>query len=130
MNKRIRLIREHFKLNQTDFGKTIGLKQSSVASYETGVREPTESVIMVICDKFKVSEIWLRTGEGEMFQKPSDDEEFDRICTEIQLSGDEFIKSIIRAYWKLPENKKAVVRELIDSISDNKKSGGIPSGND
>lgn len=67
MNIRIRELRKALNLNQTDFGNRIGIKQGSVAGYESGARVPLDSVILSICREFNVSERWLRTGEGEMF---------------------------------------------------------------
>lgn len=67
MNIRIRELRKALNLNQTDFGNRIGIKQGSVAGYESGARVPLDSVILSICREFNVSERWLRTGEGDMF---------------------------------------------------------------
>ena len=36
--------------------------------------------------------------------------------TEIQVSDDELIKSILMAYWDLPNDKKAAIRDLVDGI--------------
>lgn len=67
MNERIKLLRKALELNQTDFGARIGVKQGTVAAYESGARVPLDSVIVSICREFGVSESWLRSGEGEMF---------------------------------------------------------------
>lgn len=67
MHDRIKAVRKELGLNQTDFGQKIGVKQGSVAAYESGSRSPLDSVIVSICREFNVSERWLRTGEGEMF---------------------------------------------------------------
>lgn len=68
IGNRIKEIRTSLNLNQTDFGKRIGVKQSSVASYESGSRQPVDAVITSICREFSVNESWLRTGEGEPFR--------------------------------------------------------------
>ena len=67
MHDRIKAVRKELGLNQTDFGQKIGVKQGSVAAYESGSRSPLDSVIVSICREFNVNERWLRTGEGEMF---------------------------------------------------------------
>lgn len=66
MKERIKLIRKNEKMNQTDFGKQINLSQNAIASYENGVRIPTERVIADICRVFTINEEWLRNGTGEM----------------------------------------------------------------
>lgn len=69
INARIKEVRKAVGKNQTDFGEIVGLKQSSLGQIETGVRAASDRVILLICEKFNVSESWLRTGEGEMFVK-------------------------------------------------------------
>ena len=131
--ERIQQVRKYYGLSRRAFGDQLGVSESVIVNIEMDrLKRPEqkEPIYKLICEKFRISDSWLRTGEGEMLQALSEDEEFDQICAEIQLSEDEFIKNVIRAYWKLPENKKAVVRELIDSISENKKSGGNSSGCD
>lgn len=130
--ERIQQVRKYYRLSRRAFGDQLGVSENVIVNIEMDrLKRPEqkEPIYKLICEKFRISDNWLRTGEGEMFQTLSEDEEFDQICAEIQMSDDEFIKSIIQAYWKLPETKKAVVRELIDSISANKKSGGDTSGN-
>ena len=67
LKDRIKKLRKELNLNQTEFGERIGVKQGSVAGYESGARTPLDAVISSICKAFNVNEIWLRTGEGEMF---------------------------------------------------------------
>ncbi len=115
MNERIKQVRKTLGLTQQKFADRIGLKQNSIALIESG-RPTSDQTIFSICREFNVNEEWLRTGKGEMFLRLDEDAEFDYICTQIQLSDDEFIKGVIRSYWKLPDEKKAVIRELIDGI--------------
>ncbi len=67
MNERIKRIRKELGLSQTEFGARIGVKQTSVAGYETGARTPLDAVIASICKEFHVNEKWLRTGDGDPF---------------------------------------------------------------
>lgn len=66
MKDRIKQIRKEVNLNQSDFAEKIGVKQSAVAGYESGNREPLDVVIKNICRNFSVNEDWLRNGIGEM----------------------------------------------------------------
>ena len=67
MNSRIRKLRKTLGLSQAEFGEKIGVKQTTVAGYETGGRTPLDAVVSLICREFNVSEQWLRNGEGDMF---------------------------------------------------------------
>ncbi len=68
MKDRIRSVRKHYHLTQSEFGARIGAKQTSVANWETGSRTPLDSIISLICREFSINERWLRTGEGEMIR--------------------------------------------------------------
>lgn len=120
MKDRIKKVRKTLKLSQADFGQKVGVKGNTIGNYELGLRAPSDAVIFSICREFGVSEEWLRTGAGgddAMFIKVSKDEEMDFILGQISGSQDDTIKRFIRAYWNLEENEKAVIRKLIDSLS-------------
>ena len=69
MNGRIKELRETLKLSQSDFAEMLNLKRNSISLIEVGKRNPSDRTILDICQKFSVSEDWLRTGAGEMFSK-------------------------------------------------------------
>lgn len=120
MNERIKKLRLKLNLSQTEFGSRIGVKQTTVAGYENGSRVPIDAIINSICREFNVSEDWLRTGAGgddAMFIKVRGDEEMEYILGQISGSQDETIKRFIRAYWNMEENEKAIIRKVIDSLS-------------
>lgn len=73
IGERIKEIRTINNLNQADFAERIGAKRSSIASYESGLRNPLDSVIKSISREYKVNEEWLRTGNGEMIPSESED---------------------------------------------------------
>ena len=75
MENRIKLLRKTLGLTQQKFADAIGIRQNTVAQYEIGRSRPIDAVISLICREFNVSERWLRTGEGEMFQPVSRNEE-------------------------------------------------------
>lgn len=123
MNDRIRAIRKAASLTQAEFASRIGIKPNTVTSYETGLRIPSDTVIMSICREFNVDENWLRTGEGEMFVQLSEDAEFIQILSEIEVSDDDFIKALLRSYWRLSDNEKAAIHKLVDGMLNEKKTG-------
>lgn len=67
MNTRIKEVRKAAKLTQTAFGEKIGLTQNYIALIEGGQRDPGDRTIRDICREFGVNEMWLRTGNGEMY---------------------------------------------------------------
>lgn len=116
MGDRIGNVISTLKIKKVYFAEQLKIDQSYVTQLTNGRRNPSDRLISDICEKFNVDEIWLRTGEGEMFAQIDKDKEFDRICTEIQLSDDEFIKDIMRKYWKLDENGKEIIRQMLSGL--------------
>jgi len=119
MKNRFKQIRQAKKFNQEAFGKELGVTKSAISSIESGRYKVSEPLIKIICSRFSVNEIWLRTGEGEPFLPIGSDLEFEDIWANIRITNNEnadFIKRIVRAYWALSDEKKSAVKELIDNI--------------
>ena len=89
MNNRIKAVRKHFGMNQTDFGAEIGVTQGAITSYEKGTREPLNLSIQAICTRFNVDEHWLRTGEGEMFRPQTEREELHMLFAQFMAGDDD-----------------------------------------
>lgn len=107
LKERIRKLRRTLDLTQQSFGERIGIKRNTVANYETGRNEPVASVISLICREFNVSEKWLRTGEGEMFQSTQKNE-LDALIKRYNLTAAD--KFLIENYLELkPDSKKAII---------------------
>lgn len=122
---RIRKVRKATGKTQQAFADIIGLKRNTIATYEMGKALPSDRTIVDICREFNISRRWLETGEGSMTLELSKDADFLRIMAQIQVSDDNLIKSILAAYWKLDDEKKAAIRELVDSfIAEYNKNAG------
>lgn len=107
-------------LSKTAFGERINISQQYVSKLtKSGV--PSDRTISDICREFNVSETWLRTGEGEMFNQLDDDADFLNICEQINVH-DDLIKRVIKAYWGLEENEEAAIRKLIDRFLQDDKA--------
>lgn len=131
MNKRIKEVRTALGLNQTDFGNRIGLKQSSIASYENGTRQPLDTVIASICREFNVSESWLRTGEGEPFTKKSRSDEIREYVDRIQGVNDTFKAQFAAALAALEEEDWKIILDVVNdiknrSMAEKKRTGSDP----
>lgn len=116
IGERIKEIRKSVGKTQQAFADVIGLKRNTIANYEIGQIQPSDRTIADICREFNVSEVWLRTGEGEMFVDLGEDAELTQVLAEIQVSDDDTIKDMLVAYWGLDEKEKAAIRKLIDGM--------------
>lgn len=117
IGQRVRAIRKHYGLNQTEFGEKIGLKQTAIGLYENDQRGVADRTILLICEKYSVNEKWLRTGEGEMLVE-SDSTIISQLADEYGI--DSFEKIMIEGFLKLePEERKVIksyVRNLIEKV--------------
>lgn len=75
MKDRIKAVRKALGLTQQEFADKMGIKRFSIANCEIGKTKPSTPVISLICQNFDVNEVWLRTGEGEMFMARDREEE-------------------------------------------------------
>lgn len=125
INERIKQIRKSLNMNQTDFGAKIGVKQGSVAGYESGARTPIDAVITSICREFDINEEWLRTGKGEMKLISSEDDEFTKYISILLRDKEDFvaqkIKRFIVGYEKLDAEDKKVIEKLMRQIFEDEK---------
>lgn len=69
INDRIKDIRRSTGLSQTDFAERLGTTRGVITNLEGEKTTPNEPFIKLICREFNIDEHWLRTGEGEMRQK-------------------------------------------------------------
>lgn len=118
MNKRIRTLRRTLDLTQQDFAQRIGTTQNAVASYETGRRNPSSSVVNNICKEFHVNETWLRTGDGTMFQEVSRDEEISAFVNDVlREESDDFRRRFIAALSHLDAAGWAALEQLVEDTA-------------
>ena len=125
MNERIRLLRKELGLNQSDFGNKIGVKQGTVAGYESGARTPLDAVVSSICREFDVNEEWLRTGEGEMFEQMTEQQKLLKYTGMLLKDKDSAIvnaiQSFIVTYEQLDDTSKATLEKIAQQFVDNLK---------
>lgn len=126
IHERIRELRNTLNLSQPEFGKSIGLSQSSLTMIETGNRKVTDRTISYISMAYNVSENWLRTGEGNMFNDLDRDAEIaEYIGTVLADEDDSFQKRLISALSKMTVEEWEVLEKLVTRLADsqNKKEG-------
>jgi transcriptional regulator with XRE-family HTH domain len=71
IGSRIRTLRKHLGKSQEKFAGELGLNHAIVSVWELDKIDIADKTIMAICYRFGVNDVWLRTGEGDMFSKVS-----------------------------------------------------------
>lgn len=110
LGDRIKKVRKVKDLTQQVFSERIGTTANVLTNYETGRRNPSNSVINNICKTFDVNEHWLRTGQGDMFVERSRDEELSAFVDDL-LSKEpaDFRRRLVTALSRLtPEQWDAL----------------------
>lgn len=120
-NDRIKAVRKHFKLTQTEFGERLGVKGNTITGYENGTRTPSNAVVVAICDKFGVNQYWLETGEGEMFVEVTREEEISSFLADVQIEGGfkaKFIAGLAALDTSDWENLKVIFEKMHKKMAD------------
>lgn len=119
MNERLKMLRKALNKNLVEFGENIHLSKTQISKMETGAANLTDRTIDAICSFYNVNETWLRTGEGEMFQQLTRDEELARHLGEL-LKGEpeSFRKRLIASLIKIPEGDPFwfTLEQVLDEI--------------
>lgn len=113
MNERLKKLRTRLGLNQSDFGKKIGVTKSAICNYENGSRALQEHTILSICREYNVDYLWFTTGEG------GDDVVFtdlpktilDELSIQYDLTNSE--KNLISTFLSMTKNERAVLIKFL-----------------
>lgn len=71
INQRIKQVRQELNLSQAKFAAAISISNGYIAGIELENRKVNERIIKLVCSAFNVSETWLKTGSGKMFDNES-----------------------------------------------------------
>lgn len=114
--ERVKYLRkQELKITQEDFAVALGISRSNVGNIEVGRINITDRVIQDICEKYNVSEEWLRNGTGEMFiQTPKTI--LDDLKTQYNLDSMDI--AIFEGYLSLAEHERETVKKYILGIAE------------
>lgn len=117
MNERLKKLRKELDLTQQEFADSIGIKRSTMATYEAGRNIPIDAVVSLICREFNVNEKWLRFGEGDMFIELSRSDEIAQFVGQLVTEEDDsFKKRLVSGLAALDDNGWKVLENFLDSI--------------
>lgn len=114
MEKRIQQIRTELRLSQAELGEKIGLTRSGVSNLENGKRKVSNKHIKLLCSELNISESWLRTGEGDMFQT-ADGHSLDAL--EKLHPMHTLTRAFVEALISMPPEQEAVFVQLVHDVA-------------
>ncbi len=122
--ERVKMVRESKHLTLDQFGEKLGVTKTAISRIENGTRGLTEQMLKAICREFSINEKWLRTGDGDMPQKLSEDEEVADLVSDILEDGKNnafysIILEIIQIYKELSPSSQEALREFSRKLAEN-----------
>lgn len=125
MNERIKKLRQALGLSQDEFGRRLGVTRGAVTNIELNKVEPKPLFVDLICREFNVSEKWLRTGEGEMFQPKSRNEELFEFAAKVAEGEAGSIQAqLLSVMSRLTDEQWEVLAQVAkEFVEETKKSG-------
>lgn len=116
MNERLKQLRKALNMKQGDFATALSISQGHLSDIENNRKEVSDRVVSICSLKFNVNEDWLKTGNGDMFNPISEDEELDLYIGRISGGKDEFKKKLIKSLCKLSEDEWDVLKKIISEM--------------
>ena len=95
ISTRLTKLLDSLNITKTAFAKEIGLSQPFVSNLCAGATKPSDRTIADICRIFRVSEQWLRTGEGPMYVEQSRAEKIAAFLSDVMADTPESIRSVV-----------------------------------
>ena len=122
--ERVKEVRKSLNLTMEQFGNKLGVTKVAISNIEKEKRNLTEQMSRAICREFNVSEEWLKTGEGEMYQQLSEDEEIAGIVSDLLEEGKDnafygIILEIAKTYNELSPASQKALTEAAEKLADN-----------
>ena len=132
--ERVNEVRKKSQLTMDQFGERLGVTKTAISYVVNGKRNLTEQMLKSICREFSVDEEWLRTGDGDMPQKLSEEEEVSALVSDLLEDGRDnpffgIILEIVQTYNELSPASQKVLQEASKKLVENlskKKEGERP----
>lgn len=122
MNERIKQLRQALNLSQDEFGKRLGVTRGAITNIELNKVDPKPLFVDLICREFNASELWIRTGEGEMFVEKTESEELSAFFGDLLKDEPDFRHRLIAALSRLTLEEWKVIEKLAtEAVKDIKK---------
>lgn len=122
INKRIADAIATKGIKKSEVARQIKVSPAFISQLCSGAALPSERTIIDIARVCGVNEIWLRTGEGEMFQAMTENEELAAYAGDVLAAAPEDIrKRFLAAQARWTPEMWAVFAKIVDSFTETKK---------
>lgn len=117
IGSRIDTVIKKLGMKKVHFAEKLKIDQSYVTQLTNGRRTPSERLISDICREFRVNEVWLRTGGGEIFIQVDRSQEISDFVGDI-LEGekDSFKRRFVSMLARLDERDWEVLEKMVQEM--------------
>jgi transcriptional regulator with XRE-family HTH domain len=134
LGERIKYLQRKSGNNQVEFAQSLGVSKGSLILYQSNKRKPDSSLLVTLCELYKVNPTWLLLGKGEPFAEDDTQEDevagpggFLAIDPVTRLLNQEEKRAaiiltpeqrtaILKIFRELVERDTRTIRELLRSI--------------
>lgn len=86
------------KMTQKEFGDSLGISQSMLSSYETGIYPIPKFIKNLLEEKFRMNIVWLETGKGKRFLDDTKSD-LERILNMLNIENQEYVYDFIKRLY-------------------------------
>lgn len=122
INKRFRDVYKMTGLSQEAFAKAIKRGRGEISNVVYGKNAPKDNVIDAVCERFGVRREWLLTGEGEMLEPRTREEEIAELVGQTLNGSNDFKLAVIRMICTRSEKELEVLEAALRAVCDNIKN--------
>lgn len=122
INKRIADAIAAKGIKKSEVARQVKVSPAFISQLCSGAALPSDRTIIDIARVCGVNEIWLRTGEGDMFQAMTENEELSAYAGDVLAAApDDIRKRFLAAQAKWTPDMWAVFAKIVDSFTETKK---------
>lgn len=101
MYERLKEIRRELGMNQTEFADSLGIRQAAYSLIETGKKPLAKRYIKTICALYKINENWFLSGEGEMWEEPTSEQELVELYRKMPANLQKTLVNVARDFAQI-----------------------------
>ena len=95
INDRVRQVRSSYGLTLKQFSDRIGISDSAVSQIEKSRTGISDQTVRSICREFRINELWLREGIGEMTASKDRQQEMAELVASLLADSPESFRSAL-----------------------------------
>lgn len=125
MRTRVKAARKALGLTQNAMAERMGLNGNYIYQIEAGKQAVSNRFASDLCRIFNVNEVWLRTGEGEMFVEVDPENQLMEWAGRVLASSsDSFRSRFVRMMMGLTDAEWMALEAKARQLFDEKKGDG------